>query len=32
MKAEQHMVWVGRKNSIRSRAEAIIREGVIHTL
>ena len=32
LKAEQSMVWVGRMNSIRSRAEEIVMEVVIHTL
>lgn len=32
LKAEQPMVWVGRMNSIRSRAEEIVREEVINTL
>ena len=32
LKAEQPMVWVGRMNSIRSRAEEIIRTEVIYTL
>ena len=32
LKAEQPMVWVGRMNSIRSRAEEIIMEEVINTL
>ena len=32
LKAEQLMVWVGRRNSIRSRAEEIVMEEVINTL
>ena len=32
LKAEQPMVWVGRMNNIRSRAEEIVREEVINTL
>ena len=32
LKAEQPMVWVGRMNSIRSRAEEIVMEEVINTL
>ncbi|MBQ9265239.1 MAG: TnpV protein [Clostridia bacterium] len=32
LKAEQPMVWVGRMNSIRSRAEEIVIEEVINTL
>ena len=32
LKAEQPMVWVGRMNGIRSRAEEIIRTEVINTL
>ena len=32
LKAEQLMVWVGRMNSIRSRAEEIVMEEVINTL
>ena len=32
LKAEQHMVWVGRMNSIRNRAEEIVMEEVIYTL
>ena len=32
LKAEQLMVWVGKMNSIRSRAEEIIRTEVINTL
>ena len=32
LKAEQPMVWVGRMNSIRSRAEEIVMEEVIHIL
>ena len=31
-KAEQPMVWVGRMNSIRSRAEEIVMEEVNNTL
>ena len=31
-KAEQPMVWVGRMNSIRCRAEEIIRTEIINTL
>lgn len=32
LKVEQPMVWVGRMNSIRSRAEEIIHEEIINTL
>ena len=32
LKAEQPMIWVGRMNSIRSRAEEIVMEEVINTL
>ena len=32
LKAEQPMVWVGRMNSIRSRAEEIVQNEVIHNL
>ena len=32
MKAEEPMAWVSRMNSIRSRAEEIIRENVINGL
>lgn len=32
LKAEQLMVWVGKMNSIRSRAEEIVMEEVINTL
>ena len=32
LKAEQPMVWVGRMNSIRARAEEIVMEEVINTL
>jgi hypothetical protein len=32
LKAEQPMVWVGRMNSIRNRAEEIVMEEVIHIL
>ena len=32
LKAEQPMAWVGRMNSIRSRAEEIVMEEVIQTL
>ncbi len=32
LKAEQPMVWVGRMNSIRSRAEEIVIKEVINTL
>ncbi len=32
LKAEQPMVWVGKMNSIRSRAEEIILEEIINTL
>ena len=32
LKADQLMVWVGRMNSIRSRAEEIVMEEVINTL
>ena len=32
LKAEQPMVWVGRMNSIRARAEEIVMEEVIYTL
>ena len=32
LKAEQPMVWVGRMNSIRSRAEEIVREEIINSL
>ena len=32
LKAERPMVWVGRMNSIRSRAEEIVIEEVINTL
>ena len=32
LKAEQPMVWVGRMNSIRNRAEEIVMEEVINTL
>ena len=32
LKAEQPMVWVGKMNNIRSRAEEIVREEVINTL
>lgn len=32
LKADQPMVWMGRMNSIRSRAEEIVREEVINTL
>ena len=32
LKAEQPMVWVGRMNCIRSRAEEIIMEEIINTL
>ncbi len=32
LKAEQPMVWVGRMNSIRSRAEEIVVEEVINSL
>ena len=32
LKAKQPMVWVGRMNSIRSRAEEIVMEEVINTL
>ena len=32
LKAEQPMVWVGKMNNIRSRAEEIVREEVINPL
>ena len=32
LKAAQHMIWVGRMNSICSRAEEIVMEEVINTL
>lgn len=32
LKAEQPMIWVGRMNNIRSRAEEIVRVEVINTL
>ena len=32
LKAEQPMVWIGRMNSIRSRAEEIVREEIINSL
>lgn len=32
LKAEQPMVWVGRMNSIRSRAEEIVIKEIINTL
>ncbi len=32
LKAEKPMVWVGRMNSIRARAEEIVMEEVINTL
>ena len=32
LKAEQPMVWVGRMNNIRSRAEEIVMEEVINAL
>ncbi len=32
LKAEQPMVWVGRMNSIRARAEEIVMEEVINAL
>ena len=32
LKAEQPMAWVGKMNSIRNRAEEIVREEVINTL
>ena len=32
LKAEQPMAWVGRMNSIHSRAEEIVMEEVINTL
>ncbi len=32
LKAEQPMVWVGRMNNIRSRAEEIVQNEVIHNL
>lgn len=32
LKAEQSFEWVGRMNSIRSKAEEIMMEEVIHTL
>ena len=32
LKADQPMVWVGRMNNIRSRAEEIVIEEVINTL
>ena len=32
LKAEQPMVWVGRMNSIRSRAEELVREEIINSL
>ena len=32
LKAEQPMAWVGRMNSIRSRAEEIVRAEAINTL
>ena len=32
LKAEQPMVWVGRMNSIHSRAEEIVREEIINKL
>ncbi len=32
MKAEEPMIWVSRMNSIRSRAEEIIRDRVINNL
>ena len=32
LKAEQRIIWVGRMNSIRSRAEEIVMEEVINTL
>ena len=32
LKAEQLMVWVGKMNSIRSRAEEIVRDEVINVL
>lgn len=32
LKAEQPLVWVGRMNSIRARAEEIVMEEVINTL
>ena len=32
LKAEQPMAWVGRLNSLRSRAEEIVRAEAINTL
>ena len=32
LKEEQPMVWIGRMNSIRSRAEEIVREEIINSL
>ena len=32
LKAEQPMVWVGKMNNIRNRAEEIVIEEVVHTL
>ena len=32
LKAEQPMAWVGRMNNIRSRAEEIVQNEVIHNL
>ena len=32
LKAEQPLVWIGRMNSIRSRAEEIVRKEIIDTL
>ena len=32
LKAEQPLVWIGRMNSIRNRAEEIVMEEVINTL
>ncbi len=32
LKAEKPMVWIGRMNSIRSRAEELVREEIINSL
>ena len=32
LKEEQPMVWIGRMNSIRSRAEEIVREEIVNSL
>ena len=32
LKAKQPMVWVGRMNSIRNRAEEIVRNEIVNTL